>query len=362
MMLLPWQLYQIYGDSSILRTSFPNMKRYLAYLKNKETAGGVVKYGLGDWMAPGGTAVPNIEGAVYVLDAKTVYQVATVLKSSEADYFKKEYERVSAAYNKAYYDSNEKTYLPVTQANLAIPLSFGIVPDGDRKAVIDHLLNEIERPVELTNSNAKIGKFGPILPNHITTGDIATTFLWRSLGDAGQVDLVQQMIMQEDMPSYWALVKQGHTTIPENWNLSQVRSHNHDMYAGIFEWYFKTLGGISVSKPGFEEFSLKPSYPTGLDSVSVTTETVRGLIHSSWKNKNAHINWKFTVPVNSKANVYIPYDANATIVEGGKTIWAKGNVKENIPGMKLTGIETDVDSGNQYLVWATGSGSYQVNW
>jgi alpha-L-rhamnosidase len=362
MIMLPWQLYQIYGDSSILRTSFPNMKKYLAYLKSKETADGVVKYGLGDWMAPGGTSVPNVEGAVYVLDAKTVYQVATVLKSSEADYFKKEYDRVRTAYNQAYYNSNEKTYLPITQANLAIPLSFGIVPDDDRKAVTDHLLNEIQHPIELTNSNSKIGKFGPILPNHLTTGDIATTFLWRALGDAGKADLVQQMIMQEDMPSYWELVKHGHTTIPENWNLSQVRSHNHDMYAGIFEWYFKTLGGISASKPGYEEISLKPSYPAGLDSVNVTTGTVRGLIRSSWKNKNGHVNWKFTIPVNSKAKVYVPYRADEIIVESGKTIWANGNSKGNTPGMKLIGIETDADSGNQYLVWAAGSGSYEVHW
>ena len=41
------------------------MKAYLAYLKTKEV-NGVVKYGLGDWMAPGGTNVANVEGAVYV--------------------------------------------------------------------------------------------------------------------------------------------------------------------------------------------------------------------------------------------------------------------------------------------------------
>ncbi|MES2276561.1 MAG: family 78 glycoside hydrolase catalytic domain [Bacteroidota bacterium] len=364
MMMLPWQLYQIYGDSSILRTSFPNMKRYLTYLKNKETAKGVVNYGLGDWMAPGGRSIGNVEGAIYVQDAKIVYQVAALLKSSDAGYYKIEYERVKTAYNQTYYDEIAKTYLPVTQANLAIPLSFGIVPDADRKAVTAHLVSEIEHPVSLEKhiTNETAGKFGPVLPNHITTGDIATTFLWRALGDAGKADIVQQMIMQEDIPSYWGMALNGNTTIPENWNYPQTRSHNHDMYAGIFEWFFKTLGGISASKPGFEEISLKPSYPAGLDSVSVTTGTVRGLIRSSWNNKNGHINWKFTVPVNSKANVYIPYRADAVIMESGKTIWINGNVKESMPGMKLTGVETDADSGNQYLVWAVGSGSYEVHW
>lgn len=51
--MAPWQLYNIYGDARVLQDN--------AYLKTKE-AGGLVKHGLGDWMAPGGAAVANVEG------------------------------------------------------------------------------------------------------------------------------------------------------------------------------------------------------------------------------------------------------------------------------------------------------------
>ena len=63
---------------------------------------------------------------------------------------------------------------------------------------------------------------------------------------------------------------------------------------------------------------LKAVYPKGLDSVNITSGTIRGLICSSWTNKNGRMSWKVSVPVNSKASVYIPYAADRTITEGGK--------------------------------------------
>lgn len=365
MILLPWQLYQIYGDSSVLRKTMPNMRRYLAYLKTRETPEGVVSYGLGDWMAPGGTSVPNVEGAIYVLDTKIMYEAAKLLNAPDIDYFKNEYERVRAAYNRKYYDQDEKTYLPASQANLSMPLAFEIVPEADRKAVIAQLVKVIGNPVAIVDSSrwgAKPGQFGPVLPDHITTGDIGTTYLWRTLGDAGQADLVQKMIMQEERPSYWSMIKYGFTTLPENWNYPKTRSHNHDMYAGIFEWFFRSLGGISTVKPGYEEFVLKAVYPKGLDNVSITSGTIRGQIRSSWTNKNGRMRWKVTVPVNSKASVYIPYATDRTITEGGDKIWINENASGNVNGIKWKGLETDADSGQQFIVWTVGSGDYEFTW
>ncbi|MDA3816964.1 MAG: family 78 glycoside hydrolase catalytic domain [Prolixibacteraceae bacterium] len=365
MIALPWQLYQVYGDSSVLRNALPNMKKYLAYLKTKETPAGVVSYGLGDWMAPGGTSVPNVEGAIYVMDTKIMHEATKLFKTQDASYFKDEYERVRAAYNLKYYDQDKKTYLPASQANLSMPLAFGIVPEADRKAVMEQLVKVIGNPVAIVDSSrwgAKPGQFGPVLPDHITTGDIGTTYLWRSLGDAGQADLVQKMIMQEERPSYWSMIKYGFTTLPENWNYPKTRSNNHDMYAGIFEWFFRSLGGISAIKPGFEEISLKPEFPVGLESVSTSAGSVRGLIRSSWTNENGQVNWKVTIPVNSTASVYIPYSTDRTIAEGGKRIWVNGSASGSVPGLKLKGVEIDADSGNKYVVWTVGSGDYEFKW
>ena len=46
--LIPWQLYQWYGDPAILREQYPTMKRYVAYLGTK-SKDHILSHGLGDW-------------------------------------------------------------------------------------------------------------------------------------------------------------------------------------------------------------------------------------------------------------------------------------------------------------------------
>ena len=149
-------------------------------------------------MAPGGTNVPNVEGAVYVYDTRVVRDIATALgNTADATLYGSEFTRVQTAYNNAYFDSANNRYTPVSQANIAMPLEFGIVPAGSEAAVAASLVKDIGAPVEPTNS----GGFGAVQANHITAGDIATTFLWRALGDYNQADFVQTMIMQPACPA-----------------------------------------------------------------------------------------------------------------------------------------------------------------
>ena len=250
----PWLIYNIYGDTRVLQDNYAMMKAYLGYLKTKEQ-NGVVRYGLGDWMAPGGTNVPNVEGAVYVSDVRVVRDIATVLgNAADATLYGSELTRVQTAYNNAFFDRANNRYTPVSQANIAMPLELGIVPAGSEAAVAASLVKDIGAPVEPTNS----GGFGAVQANHITAGDIGTTFVWRALGDYNQPDLVQTMIMQPSLPSYLSMINGGETTITENWNYPSTRSHDHDMYAGIFEWLYRSLGGISSSKPGYAELRSSP--------------------------------------------------------------------------------------------------------
>ncbi|MEO8213761.1 MAG: family 78 glycoside hydrolase catalytic domain, partial [Myxococcales bacterium] len=334
----PWTLYNLYGDIRILQDNYAMMKAYLAYLKTKE-AGGLVKYGLGDWMAPGGTFVSNVEGAVYVADTRVLRDVAMALgNTADATLYAAEFTRVQAAYNNAYFDKANNSYTPVSQTNIAMPLALGIVPAGSEAAVGASLVKDIAAPMEKTT-----GSFGAVQANHVTSGDIGTTFLWHMLGDLGQADLVQTMIMQTNAPSYLAMVNSGETTVTENWNSGGTRSHNHDMYAGIFEWFYRSLGGISSSKPGYAEIMLKPAMPTGLASVSVSYNSVRGPIMSAWNRATGMVQWRVSVPVNTTAKVYLPTFATApagvTVSEGGKEIVKNGAASGTVPGVKFERVE-----------------------
>lgn len=366
MFMVPWLLYASYGDTAVLADNYTAMRAYLAYLKSRERDGLVI-YGLGDWMAPGGTTVANVEGAVYVLDTRTMRDVAAVLgKAADARFYAGEYERVRTAYNHAYFQSAANRYLPMSQANQAIPLAFGLVPDGRESDVARALVGDIAHPAEdgTPRSYGKPGEFGPILPGHVTTGDIGTTFLWQALGDAGEHDLVQEMIMQPTPPSYLNMIDSGETTINENWNLVRARSHNHDMYAGILGWFYRTLGGISPLQPGYAQIQFKPGLPTGLNRVDVSYHSVRGLVRSAWSIDQGLVTWNIQVPVNASAKVFVPTlgipPSGVTIAETGTTIFCRGEAVGRVDG--VTYDHTEGSAPAAYVVWSVGSGNYQFTW
>jgi hypothetical protein len=366
MFMVPWLLYLNYGDITALQDNYAAMKAYLAYLKTREHDG-LVAYGLGDWMAPGGTVVANVEGAVYVLDTGIMRNIAGALhKSEDAAFYGHEYERVRDAYNRAYFDPASKSYRPMTQADEAVPLAFGLVPKDDETAVAKALVDDIAKPQEngLPMSYGKPGEFGPILPNHVTTGDIGTTFLWRALGNAGEQDLVQRMILQPTGPSYLNMIEDGETTIDENWNVAKTRSHDHDMYGGIFEWFFRTLGGISPLQPGYAQILLKPSLPTGLKSVTTSYDSVRGMISSAWKIEDGEVTWDVQIPVNATARIEIPTmglpTSSETVRESETAMFSHGQPVGNVEGLSydhMDGIGADTR-----LVWNAGSGTYHFTW
>ena len=357
----PWLVYETYGDRRILEENYAMMTSYLAYLKTREK-NGVVQYGLGDWMAPAGTQVPNIEGSIYVLNTRIMRDSARTLgKKADAALYGREYDRVRDAYNHAFFDSDAGGYRPVAQSTQALPLAFGIVPDGEEQRIVDTLVADIGRPVAETTEK---GAFGPVLPDHVTTGDIGTTYLWRVLGDYGQDDLVQKMIMQPDAPGYWNLLQKGETTVTENWNSPRTRSHNHDMYAGIFEWLYRTLGGISPLEPGYARVRLKPGWPAGLKQVKCSYESVRGTVESdlSWDGMNG--TWLVRIPVNATAKVYVPIfqvaPAAVAITESGTPIWQGGAPARSVGGVAFE--RTVTARGHAYVVWTVGSGSYHFAW
>ncbi len=341
MFMVPWQTYLAYGDLKVLQDNYESMKNYLAYLKGKES-NGVLSYGLGDWMAPAGTNVPNVEGAIYVLDTRVMRDAAQALgNNQDADLYGQEYARVRAAYNSAYFDEGSSSYKPMTQANQAMPLALGIVPDAEEQSAVKALVADIATPA----APQRRTKFGPAQANHITAGDVGTLFVWQALGDNGHSDLVQTMITQPDVPSYQNMINSGETTITENWDTKRTRSHNHDMYAGIFDWFYRSLAGISQTKPGYEEFQIKPDLTTDITHVHCTYNSVRGLIGSDWERQGGQLKLKVIVPVNSTATVYIPAHDADSVLEG------------NLPAKQAAGIQF-VHMEASTAVFSVGSGEY----
>ncbi|WP_445192744.1 alpha-L-rhamnosidase-related protein [Sphingomonas sp. Tas61C01] len=318
MFTVPWTLYQSYGDKRALAENYPAMQRYAAFLRTIEDRNGIVGGGLGDWMSTAGTMPRNTETAFYAHDLKLMAEIAEILgKAGDARRYAAGAVRVAAAYDRAFYDRAAGRYRPASQGAQALPLALGLVAPADETAVRQALIDTIRHP---TLKPDRDGLFGPILPDHIAAGDVATTYVWRSLGDMRRSDLVDRMILQPTMPSYWNMVANGLTAIPEAWNYPISRSWNHDMYAGIVEWFYRSVGGLAPAAPGYARITVAPVPPPGMAQAETRYDSVRGPIVSNWRREGERFTLDVEVPPNSRAEVLLPVPAAARITESGRPL------------------------------------------
>ncbi len=343
-MVIPWLQYTLYRDTLSLVNNYQVMKDYLVYLVSREDNRGVITHGLGDWMAPAGNYRENVESAIYVWLTRLMRDIAQVLgKEDDSHFYSCEFDRVKNSYNKVFFDDLSNAYLPYVQVNQVLPLAFGIVADNNREFVFQSLLNVIENPGDATG---KFDLFGNILPFHITVGDVGATYLWRVLGNGNQSSLVEKMILQPDEPSYYNFVLNGMSTMPEHWVIKESRSMNHDMYAGIMEWFYSSVGGIKCHTPGYKSFILKPAFDLKLKNVDCEYLSLQGKIASNWYKNEDKVYWKIVIPANTKALVYLPL---------------KKNIKENRKNIDQTTEIKFIREEDGFAIYEFGSGCYNLS-
>ena len=132
--LIPWQLYQWYGDAGVLREQYPTMQRYAAYL-GTQANDHIVSEGLGDWFDLGKKRPGNAQltptsltaTAFYYRDLTILEQTAKLLgKASEADEYHNLAGEVRQAFNRTLYHPDAHSYATGSQTSNAIPLVMGL--------------------------------------------------------------------------------------------------------------------------------------------------------------------------------------------------------------------------------------------
>ena len=338
----PWNAWLMYGDRRIMETHFGVMSRYADYLQS--TADNhIVSHGLGDWydIGPGGPGESKLTSkgltstAVYYQNLCILRQAAELLgKPDAAAAFADRANRVRDAFNAAFYQPANKQYDRHSQTANAMPLILGLVPDSERGAVTATLASEIAA-----------GKY------HVTAGDVGFSYLVRALTEAGEGDLLYQMVCQTDGPGYAYQVDHGATTLTEAWDTNPASSQNHCMLGHVEGWFYRGLAGIRAdeSAPGFRHFILRPQFPAGLDWVKAKYNSVRGPIGSEWHVEGNAMVWSVVIPANSTADLFLPLSDVDKIIEGGRSL-------AEVAGIGNIRVESD------HTVLEASSGSYQFRW
>ena len=315
--LTPWFNWLYYGDQETAANAWPMMEDYLQFLDEVEVKNHLIKegYAYGDWCPPGtnkqmNTSPQLTSSALYYQSNQAMAQMAKLLnKAAKAALFSQRAEQVKAAFNQKFFDEKAGHY--GTQTATAMALNLGLVPVGKESEVAAGL-NQL-----VMKENG----------GHYTTGIQGHRHLYTALNDYGYDATSKLLWTHTDFPSLGNMTEvHDLTTWPEsnaNWPAGKRYSRssfNHPMQSGFSIAFHESIGGIRPDQqhPGFEQFTLKPCFLTGLTWAKADYDSVKGTISSHWQRKGNIVDWQITVPKSSSAQVKLP--AGVTLLQNKKRV------------------------------------------
>ena len=334
--ILPWDLYEWYGDIEAVRKAYPMMKKYLGYL-GMLSQNGILVHGLGDWYDLG-PAFPGVAQltpkavtatSIYYYDAKLLSEMASLIgEESDAAYYSDLAEQIRMAFNKEFFDPETKVYSTGSQTAYSMPLFFGMVDDSVKNDVVKNLVNSI-------NAGNKA----------LTAGDVGYRYLLRVLEQEGHSQLIYEMNSKTDVPGYGFQMSKGATALTESWAGLVEVSNNHMMLGHLMEWLFSGPGGIRQveTSKAYEHIIISPQIVGDITWTETTFKTVYGEILSSWKITGNELILKVKIPVSCSATIILPLSDETRIKEGGLALKESGDVM-NIRNLKNETL-FDISSG-----------------
>lgn len=328
--LVPWHLYEWYGDKQILVDSFDSARRFVDYL-GRTADDGIITSNLGDWydfghgMGNGPSRwTPNEVSAtaIWAWCADRVARMAGVLgREADAAQYRALYEQIRADFQRRFYDpaTHTVTNHGSCQAGTATALCVGLIPEQDRQAALDAIVADLE---------ARGWKQTP--------GEVLQVFLIRALAENGRGDVLHRVYDRDDIPSYGYMVASGLTTLPESWDAHRGTgdSLNHFMLGHLMEWHYAYVAGIRQrpGSVGWSDVLIAPQPPPLTDTSAhaihharAAFDSPRGTITSEWDMDRATGAFALTceVPTDIKATALLPDGSRHELPSGHTTLRTK---------------------------------------
>ncbi|HEY3268831.1 MAG TPA: glycoside hydrolase family 78 protein [Armatimonadota bacterium] len=341
--ICPWTIYEVYGDKRVLERHYAAMARYVRWMERNSKDLLRPAEGYGEWLSIGADTPKDVLATAYfAYSTGIVAKAARVLgKTEDAAAYEDLYERVKAAFNKAYV-SDDARIEGDTQACYVMALYMDLLPADKRAAAARRLVNDIRAR-----------------GNHLSTGFIGTGMLNPVLSREGYTDVAYQVFLQDTFPSWFFSIKQGATTIWERWDGwtpekgfqdPGMNSFNHYSFGAVGQWMQATVGGIDTDTSpegvGFRRIVIAPEPGGDLTHAETSYAGIRGVVKSAWKQENGVFSLKVTIPANTTATVSIPAASPEAVTEGSR------------PAAQSEGVRfLHTDRGR--AVYFVGSGEYE---
>ncbi|MEV0900793.1 family 78 glycoside hydrolase catalytic domain [Actinoplanes sp. NPDC049802] len=300
--LVPGFLRQLYGDTETAARWYPQLVLFADYIARQKAVGHIVDAALADWVSAEQTSGRITGTWGYHQMITELAELARLTgHAADADRYTALAADIRAAFHAAFYNTALRRYTAdgdagttgATQAAQALALDAGLVPDSERPAVLDAL-------VELV---AAAG-------HHFTGGTIGMAPIVRALSAGDRDDVLWEVLQRDDQPGYGYFMAPtvanpgGMTTMGERWNRGD--SKNHMILAQIEEWFHAGLAGIRAGATAYAELIVQPKIVGDLTHVKGHYETPQGTARSEWARDGDRLRLTVTIPPNTAAVIHVP--------------------------------------------------------
>ena len=330
--IVPWNVYQAYGDTSVLSRQYASMRAWVEYERAQAGEGFLWTKGFhfGDWLAfqttradyPGATTDKDLIATAYFAhSADLLARAASVLgRQDDARNYRALFERVRAAFQREYVTATARL-TSNTQTAYVLALDFDLLPDALRGGAAQRLAEDVRRM------------------GHLTTGFLGTPALTRMLSENGYLTDAYKLLLNVDYPSWLYEVKQGATTVWERWDgqkpdstfeEASMNSFNHYAYGAVGDWMYRVVAGLNSdpAEPGYKHIIVRPQPGGGFTYASATLMTPYGEAASGWKIDGNSFRITVRVPANSHATVYLPGAKLEEVRERGSPLRSAAGVRQ----------------------------------
>jgi len=347
--IVPWNVYQAYGDTGVLSRQYPSMRAWVEYERAQAGPSFLWTKGFhfGDWLAfqttradyPGATTDKDLIATAYFAHSTDLLaRTAEVLgRADDARNYRALFDNIRAAFQREYVTATARL-TSNTQTAYVLALDFDLLPDAMRAEAAQRLSEDVRRM------------------GHLTTGFLGTPALTRMLSENGYVDDAYNLLLNEKYPSWLYEVKQGATTVWERWDglkpdstfeEASMNSFNHYAYGAVGDWMYRVVAGLNSdpAQPGYKHIIVRPQPDGGFTYATATLMTPHGEAASGWKLDGDHLRVTVRVPANARATVNLPGAQLQDVREG------------NSPLASTAGVTRSTQVGDTVVV-EVGSGNY----
>ncbi len=297
--IVPWAVYEAYGDVTVIRDQYPSMRAWIESLLARCGPDGFLPdaFQFGDWLDP--TAPPErpwqartdptyLANAFFAHSAGLTARAASLIGASDDA---TRYEGVARAVGSSTW-VRWREHLLSNVTGCAVALQFGLVPQDERQLVGDTLA----RLVRATDGR-------------VSTGFLGTPLVLPALAATGHLEEAYLALLCRETPSWLYQVTRGATTVWERWDAirpdgsihpgdmtpvpgeaggddgGHMLSFNHYAYGAVVDWIYRTVAGLApdIASPGYRCVIVAPRPDDSITFCNASLDAPQGRVSIAWR-------------------------------------------------------------------------------